>query len=342
MTDWIPYFILIIFIVFIIVISILYSYNFFTPKKTSPSNTTEINTPSPWIGSEPVSGVEGICRTYTFLSNDNFVPVVTRYSDIQKCVDDKTCIPNTLQECIDPDQLNAQKIEHICSGNELTNLTQKNCLQQDGSIVGLGTIEKYYGTCEKKELCKGTLSLIYFNTTNNFKDAVCMSYSNSGMKKNKCSSTELYDNFPAQLFRIERAYFDGKNFVSNSNGQFARIIYRKNGYVLYPTSDYRLTFIKSSDYYLNQGYWWVLFQDIVYNDFKSPSQIVYSPDPTKVPSTSNTKEIVNYINNNDLYSISPEGDEIKIKKFVQNYKTMFIDYSLMPVILAYPQDFGFY
>lgn len=357
-------------ILIIISIILLYYFNTFTPPKIQQSSTDlDLKIPAPWSHPNPVQQNAGKCLVYTFATTDKYVPVTAKFSLLNSCITNGTCFSSPQQDCIDPDQLMAQKMVHVCTGNELTNLTSSYCLKQDGKKAKLGEVEEYYqkcGTNEEKQIiyCKGSLSLLTFNLDqgksgpNVFDNAHCMSvplynidskgnYQNIiGVKSSVCNSAELYDNFPAQLFRIERASFDGKNFIINSSGQFAKIIHRKSGYVLAPTSDYRLQFIKSGQNYQKSGYWWVLLDSLRYDNYYSPPQIIYFPDPTIMPTQSG---FLTFLTSNNIYSLQVYGDEIVLKKFfystntvgINEYATQYIDYPLLPLIIQSPQNFVF-
>jgi hypothetical protein len=338
---------------------VILSLKLYKPVIEKKEENVYFTPPSPWSQDEiPVEGEAGKCRVYTFVGDNRWSPAKISYSSINSCNEGENCSISRGNTCIDPDQIMAAKYVHVCEGDVLLAGTSGKCLTQNGLEVEKGYIEEYYSPCTVNEkddkivpTCKGELSILAFNT--NIKttgpsvltSAVCLSIPT--LTQEICDMSASANGFPTQLVRIERADFTGTKFVENGSGQYARIVNRLDGTVLAPDfSSNQLKWIKKSDtYYLSQGYWWILLST-------SPSQIIYVDDPLNFPTNQN--EIIDYLNNNVVYSIQPSvinnqliiGDKLKIGNFIKEknniYQTQYFNYAILPLLLSSPQNYDFY
>jgi len=256
-------------------------------------------------------------------------------SDINNCLNNKTCYASTVQSCINPDQISAQKVQHTCTGQNIVGQSSGNCLQQNGEKVPEGTIEKYYTKCGAVDQCAGALSLVGFNFNkgsgfNIFSGSVCMktplytknsedNYTNlSPIKQSSCSLTDIYNGIPSQLFNLERAKFSGGKFTSSFNGEYYRIIHRPTGYYVSPelvSTTSRKTYVEANLELkkinsTNDGYFWYYLEEIKHPDprfsnLTSIPQFIYIDDMTRFK----TKiDLYSYLtdNVNPVYGMQPE------------------------------------
>lgn len=271
--------------------------------------------------------------------------------------------------CADDDQIFAQKRVHTClakpTGWDIR--TSGTCRQQNGKLVPPGTVEEYFVRCNpsnpkpdisnnnKDNRCKGSLSLIVFNANieeagpGAFDKAWCLSDPNYidnrifGVEDlgqstvvgtfpftmETCDMRISYKGFPRQLFRVERAEYDGFRFIPNQEGVYAKIVHRQTGYILMPTlksvnqklSTLNPDITKPVNMYDpklfgRDIYPWGLVSQL--SDPANPkiiarSQIAYLPDPTRVPNFGDSKKIWEYLTskNNNVVSMSPVLDNNK-------------------------------
>uniref|UniRef100_A0A6C0AEF8 Uncharacterized protein n=1 Tax=viral metagenome TaxID=1070528 RepID=A0A6C0AEF8_9ZZZZ len=354
--GWIIFLVFLVISIIIIVILIVFNqFNPYIPPSTSAINTETmeqlyvINSPWGWDNkgnnSIPVEGDSGKCNVYTFKATSQFTPATFSFDSMKTCVANSTCTftSSDSSTCIDEDQLFASQRQHLCRGNtgatidnqvtdQSATITSGSCLQQDGIIVGVGTVEKYYTKCfpqtsesstinttNNNNKCLGSLGLIGFNITQGvigpsiFNNAVCMStpeytysngtYSNlSPVKQAPCSIQTSYGGYPSELFRIERASFNGLTFTFDQAGSFCKIIHRPTNYLLspvgLPTEGGLLELIPINNI-KNSGYVWLFSENVSFNangiDISANTQLVYIPDPKNVPSTQDLNIYLSYM-----------------------------------------------
>ncbi len=391
-------------IAIVIIFITLGLYKHYTPEEKDPLlylKPFTINSPWGWEGkteSAPVDGVEGECNVYTFVSSDPYSPASITFNDLNSCLEDGTCSISESQTCVDDDQIFAIKRKHRCLGKENASITSDYCLQQNGLVVPKGTIEEYYQKCKFKKdtntsntgKCPGALSLISFNIDQTktgveiFDGAMCLEtpkflkdgneYKNlSPFFQNVCNMSATYtppggDPIPSQLFRVERADFDGFQFNPNQNGIYARIIHRPTNYAVTPTQSFDQN-LELKPLGERKGYYWALIPALSDPDIttykKSPPQIAYIPDPSLFPSNGGNDSLWKFVSNeaNRVRSIQPEkeifGDNIslkekgivKLKNFLifefgeqdlyQLNSTKYLNYSILPLIMKSSINFDF-
>jgi hypothetical protein len=159
----------------------------------------------------------------------------------------------------------------------------------------------------------------------------------------RCDMTVTYLGFPSQLFRIQRASFDGANFVPDQNGLFARITHRPTGYGVAPA----LLNSSSGQPSLSNpvvgqpiqliplttggstGYWWALIPQLddpayvsgalVHNIGRA--QMVYVPDATLLPT--NRSAIWTYLTTSSTaLSVIPESNIAGARLITTQYITV--------------------
>lgn len=312
---------------FIILISLILVFyfmgNYQAPKIIQPSTENmelvyEINSPWGWSNdsrSAPVDGPTGLCNIYTYVSNSKEAPKIS-FNDLNSCVSENRCSyqPATKGSCFDEDQIMASERKHICQGNtgegvdgtiqnQAVNITSGKCLKQNGELAEAREIEQYYQKCTPSTSnkintntsisgkCPGRLSMISFGGT------VCMSVRTNKPIQEPCNVSSVSNGFPNQLFRIQRADFDGRDFVENNNGKFIRIVDRKSGNVVSPATEVttsgpslngiELTLVPIGSTALRKGYWWVLTPTLSKGAYKSIPQLVYIENPSTLPTSGN-------------------------------------------------------
>ena len=285
----------------------------------------------------PVDGVDGQCNVYTFTSDRQWEPALVSFTSINSCLggcisgrDCKCSVPVSLP-CIDDDQLFAAKMTHTCqpepTGWDIR--TSGLCRKQDGTMVPPGTVEEYFTRCQPSSTgetnpiqsvnCKGSLSLIMFRVDigkggpTAFDDALCVIDPNDPSSPNildnifttgDCDMSSSKDGIPRQLFRIERADWNGKEFKENQNGNFARIVHRPTNKLLSPSLGLGIDgkpsplkpLIDEKVILIDRGakdtYVWALIPQLKDPTIPSPtdpkrliarSQIVYAPNPRLFP-----------------------------------------------------------
>lgn len=250
--------------------------------------------------------------------------------------------PTTGQTCVDIDQLFAIKKQRVCLTPPQTGFqTSNTCTTLSGKQVPPGTIETFFDICNPTDgnavkettsanvsYCTGDLSLIGFNLdtgtigTNIFASAVCLStprYSNENgiytnlypLKQNTCSMNEYYQSVPSQLFRIVKYSWVGDKFVADQNGPYAKIIHRPTGYFVAPilngeTVDVSKGLQLAKPTKDTSGVIWYFMNSLTSGagDRKSPPQIMYIPDPSKLPPISSYVDLWNFATQS--YTIQPE------------------------------------
>ena len=139
----------------------------------------------------------------------------------------------------------------------------------------------------------------------------------------KCNTTKTYNGYPSQLFRIQRASYNG-TYKESETGSFCRIVQRPSNYYLYPAlNSGTLLPIPGSNITVqnltdeNLTYCWYLLPNIpkttvvdeygVYLTYSVKQQIIYVPKENagKITQTLNTSQLFSYIINNNVYSIQP-------------------------------------
>ena len=267
------------------------------------------------------------------------------------CTGQNQCVcspPLAGQICVDDDQLFAQKLQHIC---QPTNTgwdvrTSGQCRQQNGELVDPGTVEQFYAPCNPTNSnntgtqqtainnnlsrCPGTIGLIVFGANirqpgpTALNEAQCMQepdYIIEGSEVtgttpvmgNVCDMRLSYNGYPRELFRVQRADFNGTNFVPSQAGPYAQIIHRPTGYGVAPTlgndafgnPDLLKPILNAPLQLLplatggSKGYWWLLMPQIsdpsytppLPNDisalngtWNTPAGVITLLDGTSVPS----------------------------------------------------------
>lgn len=356
--GWIIFLVFLVISIIVVVVLIFFNqFNPYIPPSTSAINTETmeqlyvINSPWGWDlnnNSIPVEGDSGKCNVYTFKATSQFTPATFSFDSMKTCIANGTCsfTSSDLSTCIDEDQLFASQRQHLCRGNtgatidsnvtdQSATITSGSCLQQNGEIVGPGTIERYYTKCfpeipesssinttNNNNKCLGSLALLGFNVKQGvigpsiFNNAVCMStpeynysngtYSNlSPVKQAPCSIQTSYGGYPSELFRIERASFNGLTFTFDQAGSFCKIIHRPTNYLLspvltnnVPTEGGLLELIPINNV-KNFGYIWLFSENVSFNsngiNISANSQLVYISDPGNLPSTQDLKLYLDYM-----------------------------------------------
>ena len=372
----------------------------------------------------PVDSPDGVCSSFTFISNERFQPATVNMSSLQTCSSSGcvsancSCFPSASQ-CVDVDQVMGIKMMHKCmdlpEGSVLK--TNGQCVTQNGALVDIGYIEEFYQTCgESSEAtettyssqstttvsatnyCSGTIGLVTFGVEGSggeeiFNNAVCLStphytttvqnnaYVYSGLTplyQGVCDMRTSYNSIPSQLFRVQRANYDGYSLKESSTGQFARIIHRPTQYVVYPTFNETgllvdgnyLTLVDPATITHTNGYVWLLVNQIKNEDLVAPAQIVYCSDYTTAPNINDTAGMWDYCQ--DKFSIQPQlatsnsyvtnGTPVMKTYFVtnstsqsedsqeaqdeQNKKsrttTQYFEYSIISVMIQDPSAYTFY
>lgn len=288
-------FLLILFIIIVIFIVLGVFKNYEPPESSIESMQYEYYIPSVWSytdpwdttikegdqkSTNPVYGIDGLKNVYTFISNIPYTPPTFKFTDIITCSNINSCAngscicstPTTSQTCIDSDQLFAQKLEHICYGfpEYINNENQiDECLQNNGLLVPIGTIEQFYSPCSDESKssnttqqqsigsvesipdvnCFGSISILIFNLGSGvgstvFQNSQCFDssswsvsngeyYNIANIKSSECNTTKTHNGYPSQLFRVQRASYSG-SFKQSQSGSFCRIVQRPSEYFLYP------------------------------------------------------------------------------------------------------------
>lgn len=215
----------------------------------------------------------------------------------QVCIDDDQLFARKMKHRCNPN----------ATGFDLR--TTGTCRTQNGALVIPGTEEEFFTQCvpgggpppaagsdnqSRVPRCPGTLGVIVFNTDTTvigpqvFAEAKCMQDPNyiitppataggtatvsntSPLTGNTCDLRISYMGYPRQLFRVERATFDGQSFTSSNSGPFMKITHRPTGYVVAPTfsrsQETGLTGpafgqplqLISPTISASRGYWWYL------------------------------------------------------------------------------------
>ena len=127
------------------------------------------------------------------------------------------------------------------------------------------------------------------------------------LTQEKCDIQASYNNYPSQLFRIERASYDGVKFTTDPKGIFARIIHRPSNYLVSPSSNLETGGTTATDTYsgstlgltpigktvLTSGYWWVLVPALV-SPLQTPTYIANTPTITPSSGTLTDKQKAKY------------------------------------------------
>lgn len=319
--------------------------------------------------------------------------------------------PSGDQSCIDDDQLFAARYQHRCMGDMGYLLkTSGKCLQQNGQLADKGTVEQYFTVCSLKgggdgsvaakntTRCQGSLSLVAFNVSQGsvgrgiFAGAVCMStpqyttsksasgavvYSGLGpLTQEICDMSASYNSYPSQLFRVERATFDGVKFTNTDSGPFVRMIHRPTGYSVSPTLSAAGIPTGNLELVPTKGFQWALLPQIKDPDGSgngSRPQIIYIPDASKYPGPSLTPKLKAYLTSNTLlvysiqptlaygnYSVLPVSQKLLVKPYIYTnfdipeYQggdpqgpskvsvTQILDYSTLPMMMQNPSNFDFF
>lgn len=256
-------------------------------------------------------------------------------------------------------------------------LVNPDTIEQFFQTCTLGNSEGTTTASKNNNRCNGSISLIAFNLKQGitgpeiFNGAMCIStplYSSTDSKKyslmtpvlqKPCSLSETYLSYPSQLFRVVRAIYKNKNFTEDPNGQYIQIVHRPSGYILAPSfTTGKLPIIGGLLQFISsQSYWWVLLNNIV--EIGALSQIIYVNTPTTFPSVTNKVALLQYLSDpkNVIGSIQTQNDNnvlvsggsLILGKYITQIdplnlskinNTQFLDYSILSIMLANPQNFG--
>lgn len=212
---------------------------------------------------------------------------------------------------------------------------------------------------------------------------IVRSYSNvESLFTGECDMRCAYLGFPRQLFRLDRADWNGTSYAQSSNGAFMRITHRPTGLYVAPTLDgeqplsgqpLRLVSPTSAA----QGYWWYLVPQLYDPNYIPPDdedeeeppryfarpQIIYVPDPAAIPNPNDRQAFWAFLtSSNPPLAMAPSAKALHVPMIVQPYlvvdanlplisqpqrasilsSAQYIDTQLLPLILLDPEAFGFY
>lgn len=361
-------------------------YTFASNDKYSPANISFSN-----INSCSESGCfSGDCGCSKPLSNQICIDddQVFAIKQTHSCMGDPGLSVRTSGQCVKQDG-------NLANKNEVEIYYAKCIPNQESVSQSAAGANQTTNADSNNTRCPGSLSLIAFNMDQStigpdiFRNALCMStpeytqisnnygkvvYSNiAPLKQIQCDMSLSYNGYPRELFRIERADFDGRRFNANQNGRFAKITHRPTGYSVGPTfSTNGITPVEDADLQLidittneikNGGFWWLLVNPLTNGNLASESQIIYVPDASKVPNPVTWEFVTSSL------SIQPEYDpisltlisngNIKMRKYffvdiTTNYNgidskvlarglsTSYLDYAILPTIMVNPISFNVY
>jgi hypothetical protein len=219
--------------------------------------------------------------------------------------------PDLLAACTDSDQVFMRQVQHSCLFQKAGKIGPQavGCVKQDGTYANTGDIETFWQLCQpgagsgsstgetqtvtaNQGLCTGSISGVGFGYTgspaSNPQPATpfCMKspvYSVNSKSQGQFTSGSSItfatcdlgehdvNNYPDQLFRVERAFYSQGKFKPGNSGYYTRIIHRPSGNCVAP----QFVTINSQPQYgnpkpgkplqyipcssnSNSGYWWMI------------------------------------------------------------------------------------
>ena len=346
--------------------------------------------------SVPVDGPEGECQIYSIKPIDPYIPGFPSINKLDSCISGAVCNkPQTWfnTSCIDDDQIYVKKVKHMCTNvkNDIIKVADK-CLGRNGILYEKGEIEEYYVECEGIELCtESSFGFISFGETgsgnNTFQDVKCLAITNYDEKIkpgdvnfDTCDMTNLdeYD-FSSVLLKVERAAYVNGNYISNTGGNFIRLIHRPTGKYIIPNltdNDIYQPILREGLKLVNpkdksitknpSGYWWVVIPQIEDPKINSggidvevlgvKQYIYYIPNPINFPTNINNTTLWEYIIKYQQYIISNVDNKPFISGVIlyntKNTNTdnaraakkssvSFFDYPILPLIINNPSQYSF-
>ena len=313
-------------VVIVVVLLVLVLRRSYKPYAAPPPDETAAaqayTVPSPWLPATPSEGLDGKCNLYTFPARERYSPAVMTYSTIQTCAAN-ACLPGTtctctpddvsLSGCLDDDQLYAQQLNRNCGQNPIDSQLRNRgyCRRWDGTFATPGQIETYYQACGGLSRCLGSIGLVAFNATiptpgpAALDSALCLAAATAvaPIAGQRCDMRQA-----TQLYRIQRADFDGNAFTPSTQGRFARLIYRPTNTAISPAlqgnslllpvpgQPLQLTPITAG----SDGYWWYLAPALKSPTGVTParvsrSQLVFINKPLELPPPDDTKALWTYL-----------------------------------------------
>ena len=288
--------------------------------------------------------------------------------------------PDLSATCSDSDQVFMQKVQHICLYGKVgkTGPQTVGCVKQDSTYAAAGEIEEFWQLCQpgngsgsitgqtqtstaNQGICKGSISGVGFGYSGVPASApvpsapYCLKAPSYAVdtKGNPAPTTSVLsfqscdlssrdvNNYPDQLFRVERAFYSQGKFQPGNGGYFARIIHRPSGACVAPSFEINNTVVDITKPTLGSplqlvscnlsttltGYWWMIAPSItptIANPVtlgkdttinppapgwgfapKSFPQLVYVPDPTKISPNLSPDVLWKFLTNeiNPIYSV---------------------------------------
>ena len=241
----------------------------------------------------PVDRPDGQCTVYTHIPTDRFLPTFPLLNRIDYCLNGG-CTKQTNNSCVDIDQIQVIKKQHICTGNtdQLFRLDGK-CLGRDGTLYNKYEIEEYWDLCDNYPKCSDkSFGIVTFG------DIECIRVSDF-LSTGNCSLTDLdRSNNSVVLIRFDRANYVKGEFVPAINGSFLRLVHRPSGKYISPV-------IVNSSPDRNDNRVILIEPDFQYKWYLSP-EINGSTINEKV----NLKQYLTYVTNIDLVPVSKSPKEI--------------------------------
>lgn len=204
------------------------------------------------------------CTPYVFLSSQPNIPSSSKFSLVSNCETltegngvpgDCYTVPD-LENCIDDDELYSQKKIHACRGIVVFPGIETSgiCRGQNGQSYNNNDVEILYEKCVPPGItpdsntggtvtrCNGSLSFLTLGENNPtcFREPPYLINSEEELTNLQpftlgiCSLTDIYMEFPRQLFRIKPGVYNGNSIVFNTSGSFLRILNRGTGLCMSP------------------------------------------------------------------------------------------------------------
>ncbi len=322
-------------IVFIIAIIYVQRKGAFTAYvQPVPSQNAMINYYSyinSWGSSIPINDCETL-----FIENNNDTMGMVTLTGIDDCITEGSCTIHDSPICLDIDQINVQKMYHVCTLPSNSNAAG-GCVKRDGVRAKINDVETFWNFCSSVPRCNGSIGTI--DLTHGSTD-ICIQ-NNSGIKPTGC---DLSDE--TQIFRIERFGVNSEGiFYSDPGGRLARITKRgdnEDTMCLAPQSlsDINLNASPSDHIVLvncnvnsntndnpshnrKGGIWWALVPAL--NSYVQ--QIVYVGNPESMSSLTSEADLFTYLTSR--YSLKAESGYIGLTSYASNtIPTQFLDMSL--------------
>lgn len=213
-------------------------------------------------------------------------------------------------------------------------------------------------------------------------ERVLRSYSNvETLFTGECDMRCAYLGYPRQLFRLDRADWNGTGYAQSSSGAYMRITHRPTGLCVAPTlngnqplSGQPLRLVSPTS--TSQGYWWYLIPQLYDPNYIPPDegeedppryfarpQIAYVPDPAAIPNPNDRQAFWAFLtSSNPPLVMAPSARASHVPMIVQPYlivdanlplsapsqqasilsSAQYMDTQLLPLILLDPEAFSFY